>query len=554
MRRGGRFSVGSALVLSHCSEHLPLLLKECTRLKALRQGKQIHAQILTTPTATDVEALDSKLVGMYACCGCVQHAGLVFERIKRPSVFAWNWMILGAAFHGECRDALRWFSMMQKADIFPNKYTFPSVLKAVIGVMDVQKGQQLHCIIISRGFEGVVSVTNALIDMYAKCVDLNSARQIFEKMPSRDVATWTIIVYGYAQAGLLHESGRLFCRMRREGAEPNEFTWNAMVAAHAGNGNCREALDFFNRMKKAGVAPDVVTWNAMIAGFSRNGMGDLALKLLNEMVNLGLKPDAITTASVLPACGAMGMLRSGKQLHSVTYRHGLDRNIHVGTALIDMYAKCGRVSEARKVFDQLPTKTVACWNAMIGCYGKHGRVENSLFLFEQMLDARLEPSQVTFTSILSSCSHCGLVDEGLKIFRHMTDNYNIDIKAEHYACVIDLLCRSGKLTDAYELFVCMPMQVTESVVGAFLGGCRIHGRNDLAEKLVKEMVGKMGAGKTASGFVTMSNIYAAAGKWEEVEDVRKVMKEKGVRKKPGWSWVETARLAQPGLRDPVGNP
>ncbi|XP_031489050.1 pentatricopeptide repeat-containing protein At5g59600-like [Nymphaea colorata] len=550
MRHGGRLSVGSPLGLRRCTDYLSFQLEECTRSKALRQGKQIHAQILTTRLTTDVGVLASKLVGMYACCGCVQHAELVFERIRSPSVFAWNWMILGCAFHGECRDALGWFSMMQKADVFPNKYTFPSVLKAVIGVMDVEKGKQLHCSIMTRGFECIVSVANALVDMYAKCRDLYSARRVFDEMPQRDVATWTIIVCGYAQAGLLHESGQLFDRMKREGAEPNEFTWNAMVAAHAENGDCGEALDFFNRMKKEGVAPDVVTWNAMIVGFNRNGMGALALKLLREMVSLGLKLNAITAASVLPACGAMGMLCSGKQLHCVIYRQGLDRNIHVGTALIDMYAKCGRLSEARKVFDQLPAKTVACWNAMIGCYGKHGRVEDSLMLFEQMLKAGLEPSQVTFTNLLSSCSHCGLVDEGLKVFRLMRDNCDIEINPEHYACIVDLLCRAGKLTEACELVMSMPMQVTESVMGAFLGGCRIHGRNDLAEKLVKEVVGEMGTGKAAAGFVTMSNMHAAAGKWEEVEDVRKVMKEKGIRKKPGCSWVETASLGQAGFGDP----
>ncbi|KAF8398478.1 hypothetical protein HHK36_017407 [Tetracentron sinense] len=518
-------------------DHMGSLLQSCMKVKALQPGKQIHGHLLATGMDMNSESLYSKLVGLYAARGDVKSAKLVFERIRKPTVFAWNWMISASAFQGNCEDAIRYFLLMEGSGILPNKFTFSCVLKACVGLMDINKGKEIHSMISRMGLESDVSVANALIDMYCKCGNLDFALQLFERIPERDVASWTSMICGYSHRGMLKQSLILFERMKLEGLEPNDFTWNAIIAGYAQNGDCNGAFEFFSRMKREGFIPDLVTWNAMISGFTQNHRNAEAMELFRDMLVMGLKPNSVTVAGLLPAYGCTGSLHRGKQLHGLIYRMGLDINIFTATALIDMYSKCGSVKEARNVFDQITIKNVASWNAMIGCYGKHGMVDASIRLFERMEGEGMHVNQVTFTCLLSACSHGGLVEKGLEIFRSMKENYRVDFSKEHYACIIDLLCRCGRVVEAYELVKAIRMEVTDSIAGAFFNGCRIHGRSDLAKEMA-EMILAMEL-KRPGGFVTLSNIYAADGEWEGVEDVRKAMKEKGVHKKPGFSWVET---------------
>ncbi|KAF8398484.1 hypothetical protein HHK36_017413 [Tetracentron sinense] len=277
---------------------------------------------------------------------------------------------------------------------------------------------------ISRmGLESDVSVANALIDIYCKCGNLDFALQLFDKIPERDVASWTSMICGYSHRGMLKQSLILFERMKSE-------------------------------------------------GFTQNHRNAEAMELFRDVLVMGLKPNSVTVAGLLPAYGCTGSLHRGKQLDGLIYRMGLDINIFTATALIDMYLKCGSVKEARNVFDQIAIKNVASWNAMIGCYGKHGMVDASIRLFER-------------------------------------------IEGEGWV-------------ETYELVKAMPMEVTDSIAGAFFNGCRIHGRSDLAKEMV-EMILAMEL-KRPGGFVTLSNIYTADGEWERVENVRKALKEKGVHK------------------------
>ncbi|KAJ4977786.1 hypothetical protein NE237_008566 [Protea cynaroides] len=516
--------------------HMGSLLQSCMKVKALKQGKQIHAQLLSSGADTNVESLNSKLVGVYAGCGDVESATIIFEQIQRPTVFAWNWMISASAFQGNCENAIGYFSRLQQTRIFPNRFTFSYALKACVGLMDINKGKKFHCAIYRMGFDSDVSVTNALIDMYCKCGGVDFAIRLFDRMPQRDVATWTSMICGYSFGGNLEQSAILFERMKLEGLVPNHFTWNALIAGYAQNGDCNRAFELFCRMKEAGLVPDLVTWNAMIAGFAQNHKSTWAIELFREMLVSGLKPNSVTISGLLPAFGLMGSLHRGKQIHGLIYRNKLDINVFTSTALIDMYSKCGSVKDACNVFDRIAVKNAASWNAMIGCYGKHGLVDASIQLFKIMQEKGVKANQVTFTCLLSACSHGGLVEKGLEIFRSMKENDSTEFSKEHYACIVDLLCRSGRLEEAYELVKELPIKINDSIVGAFLNGCRIHGRSDLA-KHMEEMIADMKL-KRPGGFVTLSNIYAADGEWDGVETVRRLMKEKSVLKKPGYSWLE----------------
>jgi pentatricopeptide repeat protein len=290
------------------------------------------------------------------------------------------------------------------------------------------------------------------------------------------------------------------------------------------------------RMKKVSFILDVVAWNALLSGFVQNHQVREAFELFREMLVSRICPNQVTIAALLPACGSVGSIQLGREIHGFICRMGFDDNVFIASALIDMYSKCGSLKDARNVFDKIHGKNVASWNAMIDCYGKCGMVDSSIELFTKMKERGLQPNEVTFACILSACSHSGSVEKGLEIFTSMRECYGVVVSTEHYACVVDLFCRSGKIVEAYEFLKAMPIQVAESIAGAFLNGCKIHGRRDLA-KLMAEEIMRMQL-KGSGGFVTLSNIYAAEGDWEKVGNVRKVMKERNVNKWPGFSWLE----------------
>ncbi|KAL5707901.1 hypothetical protein ACHQM5_018752 [Ranunculus cassubicifolius] len=512
------------------------LLQRCMKSKALQPGKQIHSQFFVAGIDLETESLNAKLVGMYAGCGDVNSAQKVFEQMPKPTVFAWNWMISALAFQGHCNTAMKYFSWMRSSEVFPNGFTFSFVLKACVGLMDLKKGGEVQSLINKLGFDSDVAVVNALIDMYCKCGELDFARKLFDEMTVRDVASWTSMICGYAQARDLEQSMMLFDAMILEGLEPNEFTWNVVISGYASSGDGKGALELFSRMNSKGVIPDLVTWNAMIAGLVRSNQHVEAMTVFSRMLESRIKPNQVTIAGLLPACGSTGDIHKGKQVHGLVYRYCHSLNVFTATALVDMYSKCGYVENARNVFEHIEEKNVASWNAMIGCYGKHGLIEDSILLFERMKEEGVQANQITYTSLLSACSHAGLVDKGLEIFKYMGEKSDIEICQEHYACVVDLLSRAGKLEEGYEVIKTMPFGINDSIVGAFFNGCKIHGRSDFAKRMAEEIL-EMEL-RMPGGFVTLSNIYAVDREWEWVERLRKIMKEKGVFKQAGCSRVE----------------
>ncbi|KAK6164237.1 hypothetical protein DH2020_001101 [Rehmannia glutinosa] len=512
------------------------LLQRCMKPRVLKPSKQIHALMLTKHIDMNVLSLSSKLIGAYACCGDLISSKLLFQETPNPNVFAFNWMIQTLTVSGFHEEAIRYFSLCQESRnnySSPNKFTYSLILKCSVGLLDVNLGKQIHGMIYKMGFQKDLSVCNALIDVYRKCRKICHARQVFDSMTERDVASWTTLICGYADAGKIEESVVLFERMRLEGVKPNDFTWNAIIAGHARNGDCDGAFKFFSRMGEAGLVPDLATWNAIISGFVQSQMAIEALELFRNMLVSGSKPNQVTVTGLLPACGMIASIGKGKEIHGLIYRMELDINVFVASALIDMYSKCGSIKEARNVFNTIPNKNAASWNAMIGCYGKHGMVDRAIELYEKMQDEEIQPSEVTLTSVLSACSHGGLVEKGLEIFRSM-DSYGVKANKEHYSCLIDLLCRFGRMEEAYGIVKQFGQEVTYSTIGAFLNGCKIHERRDLAEKIYERMRTEL---KKPGGFVTLSNIYASEGKWGGVQDVREVMKDNKVHKKPGFSSV-----------------
>ncbi|XP_074319785.1 pentatricopeptide repeat-containing protein At5g59600-like [Silene latifolia] len=517
-------------------DEVSLILQKCTKSKDSKLAKQIHGMLITNGSDLSQMSVDAKILGVYASCGNVGYARQLFDKMRTPNVFATNWMISVMAFNGYNSEAIGYFSFSRKLGNLPNKYTFSFVLKACVGLLDLNKGREVHAVINKMGCECETLVCNALIDMYGKCSKIEYGRRLFDWMPVRDVATWTSMISGYCNRGQLDEAVVLFKQMKLNGLEPNDFTWNALIAGFAQSGDRVRALELFSQMSEAGLGTDLVSWNALISGFGRSSQPVKALDFFGQMLVSGIKPNHVTVTGVLPVCGVIGSIKRGRELHGLIFRLALENNVYVANAVIDMYSKCGCVKSARNVFDITHVRNVALWNVIIGCLWRHGMVNDSLLLFEKMLEGGFRPNEVTLVSVLSACSHGGLVEKGMEIFRSMKEKYKVEAGKEHYGCVVDLLCRAGKVEEAHEIIKRMSMAPTESILGSFFNGCIIHGRRDLAEDVAKNL-SEDDPQKTAA-LVTLSNIYAGEKKWQEVQNVRNIMKGKGFNKNPGFSSVE----------------
>eukprot|EP01018_Ginkgo_biloba_P033238 Gb_27958 [translate_table: standard] len=512
----------------------PCVLKACSQLTDLERGKDIHDDIIRYGYESDV-VVGNALIDMYAKCREIDTARHVFDKMCQRDVVSWTAMIAGYNQNGRVNESLRLFNCMQLEGVKPNLVTIASVLPACAHSKDLQQGKDIHDYITRHGFELDGFVGNALVDMYSKCGSVECARQVFDAMSQRDVVSWNAMIAGYAQNGQGDDALTLFRQMQLEDIKPNVVSWTGMIAGFAQNGQGDKALKLFHQMQLAGVKPNVISWTAMIAGYAQNGNGEEALKLFQQMQLAGVKPNSVTIASVLPACAHLAALQQGKGIHGYIVRSGFESDIAVGSALVAMLSKCGCIENACQVFDTMLEKDAVAFNAMITGYAMHGHGENALTLFYHMQQAGIKPDHVTFTGVLSACSHAGLVDEGWQYFDHMSE-YCITPTVEHYACMVDLLGRAGHLDEAESFINKMPLEPIASIWGALLGACRIHRNIEVGERAAAHLFEL--EPDNAGNYVLLSNIYAAACRWKDVGKVRKMLKYKGLKKRPGCSWIE----------------
>eukprot|EP01018_Ginkgo_biloba_P018788 Gb_22440 [translate_table: standard] len=544
----------------------PFVLKACDTQSALHEGKEIHDYILRTGFGLDV-FVATALIGMYANCGSIENARQVFDRMSKRDLVSWSTMIAGYAKNGEADQALSLFRQMQLEGLKPNFITMGSVLQACTHLGALQQGKSIHCYIIRSEFDLDAYAENSLVAMYAKCGAIDITRRLFDNMSKRDVVSWSAVIAGYAHNHHANEALRLFHLMQASSVKPNTITMvgllpacaqlgalqqgkmihgyiirnafesdifvgTALLDVYAKCGSIETARLLFDKMS----TKNIISWNAMIAACAQSGHANEALIRFKQMQLAGMKPNSNTVATVLPACGHLAVLQQGKCIHGYIVRNGLESDVFVGTALVDMYAKCGIVKIARQLFEKMFIKNVVTWNAMIAGYGIHGRGKDALALFSQMRHIGLKPNDITFVSILSACSHAGLVDEGWQYFNCMTRDYCIVPRAEHYACMVDLLGRAGQLDEAQKFIDNMPIEPSASVWGALLGACRIHCNIELGEH-VAERLFDMEPGNSGC-YVLLSNIYSAAGRWDAVAKLRRTMKDIGLKKTPGCSLIE----------------
>ena len=542
------------------------VLKACANPSALQWGKEVHACVRHAGLQSDVH-VGSALVHMYAKCGSIDDARLAFDKMEERNVITWNVMIGGLAQHGCGHEAYELFLQMQREGFKPDAVTYASILNACASAGALEWVKEVHMHAREAGFESDVRVGSALVHMYAKCGSIDDARLAFDKMEERNVVTWTVMIGGLAEHGCGHEAYELFLQMKREGFKPNAFTYASILNACASAGALEWVKEVHRHARAAGFESDVrvgsalvhmyakcgsmddarlafdkmeernvVTWNVMIGGLAQHGCGHEAYELFLQMKREGFKPDAFTYASILNACASAGALEWVKEVHRHARAAGFESDVRVGSALVHMYAKCGSIDDARLAFDKMEERDVVTWNVMIGGLAEHGCGLEALEVFRSMIADGVKPDEISFVAVLSACSHSGLVDEGRRLFLAMTQDYGIERTVELCTCMVDVLGRAGHLEEAKLLIGNMPVEADGATWGALLGACRTYGNVELGKLAANELL-KLEP-KDASAYVLLSNIYAAAGKWEEVLWVRTMMQERGIRKEPGRSWIE----------------
>ncbi|VVB06040.1 unnamed protein product [Arabis nemorensis] len=455
------------------------VLPVCSHLEMLRTGKELHAYALKNGSLDENSFVGSALVDMYCNCKQVLSGRRVFDGIFDRRIGLWNAMITGYAQNEHDGEALSLFiEMEESAGLLANTTTMASVVPACVRSNAFSRKEAIHGFVMKRGLDGDRFVQNALMDMYSRLGKIDIAEMIFSKMEDKDLVTWNTMITGYVFS---------------------EFHEDALLVLHKMQNSERKASE----------------------GVSR----------------VGLKPNSITLMTILPSCAALSALAKGKEIHAYAIKNNLATDVAVGSALVDMYAKCGCLHMSRKVFEQIPIKNVITWNVIVMAYGMHGNGQDAIDLLKMMMAQKVKPNEVTFISVFAACSHSGMVDEGLRIFYNMKNDYGVEPSSDHYACVVDLLGRAGRVKEAYQLMNMMPLGFDKAGAwSSLLGACRIHNNLEIGEIAAQNLIQL--EPNVASHYVLLANIYSSAGLWDKATELRRKMKEKGVRKEPGCSWIE----------------
>ena len=541
------------------------LLNGCASTGALEWVKDVHRHILEGGYESDV-LVGSALVRMYAKCGSIEDARVVFDRMKERDVITWTVMVGAYAGSGRGVEAYDLYLKMKEEGFQPDAVTYMSLLNDCASTGALEWVKDVHRHILEGGYESDVRVGNALVHMYAKSGSIEDARMVFDRMKGRNLITWNVMIGAYAGSGRGVEAYDLYLKMKEEGFQPDAVTYmsllndcastgalewvkdvhkhilekghesdvrvgNALVHMYAKSGSIEDAQMVFDRMKER----DVITWNVMIGAYAGSGRGVEAYDLYLKMKEEGFQPTAVTYMSLLNDCASTGALEWVKDVHRHILEGGYESDVRVGNALVHMYAKSGSIEDAQLVFERMEECDVMTWNIMIGGLGQHGRGQDALELFRKMKADGLVPNAYSFVALLSACSHAGLVDEGRQIFCAMND-YGVEPTVVHYTCMVDLLGRAGLLEETKRFISSMPVEADAGTWGALLGACRTYGNVELGELAAKEVMKLEPA--AASPYVLLSNIYAAAGQWDQVSFIRHMMQERGICKEPGVSWIE----------------
>ncbi|KAL4202035.1 hypothetical protein AMTRI_Chr02g261750 [Amborella trichopoda] len=543
------------------------LLQACAKNLSLRQGNALHSHIIKLGIDSD-RYISNSLLALHFKCSEISETRRVFDFLALKDVVTWTSMISSYVRANEPKRAFELYSEMEEQGVEPNEYTLSSLIKACGEMGNLERGKLFHEMVSEKGFESNCVITSALIDMYGKCSSFEEARKVFDEREQRDTICWTSLMASYTQNNQFKEALELFMLMQRSpNVKPDGFTFGTAIAACGNLGLIKQGKQIHSKFIIIGYEMNVVilssiidmygkcgfmdfahkvfddmnfrnsvTWCALLNGYCQNGYGEEALALFRRMQNEGMGGDSYGLGTVLRACSSLSALRQGKEVHARFLRiEGCD-NVVVESALIDMYSECGCIREAKLIFDETKHKNIVVWNAMICGFAQNGKGKEALGLFDEMINSGISPDYVTFIGALFGCGHSGLLEEGRHLFHSMTEKHGIDHGLEHCACMVDLLGRAGLLEEAEDLIERSNFKDDASLWAVLLGACTSYSNLRISERVAKRMIEL--DPKYHLTYVLLSNVYAAFGRWGEVSVVRNWMKERGIKKMPGRSWIE----------------
>ncbi|KAL0424842.1 UNVERIFIED_CONTAM: putative pentatricopeptide repeat-containing protein [Sesamum radiatum] len=503
------------------------------------------------------------ILSAYSKQGDVTKMQEIFNLIPDKDRVAWNLIISGYAKCGLCEKALEAYKLMLRHGLENlNRITLSTVIIMLTKKGWVEFGGVIHGQIVKCGFESYVFVGSPLVDMYAKCGLISEAKRVFDEFPERNLVMYNTMLMGFLRCGMVEESYLFGCMTEK----------------------------------------DSISWTTMITGLTQNGMNEEALDLFREMRFKGFNMDQFTFGSILTACGGLSASKEGKQIHAYMTRTDHMDNVFVSSALLDMYSKCRDIKNAETVFRKMRCKNIVSWTAMLVGYGQNGyseeavrvfcemqrngvepdyftlgsvisscanlasleegaqfhgqalvsglisllpspmhllpfgKANETINLFEEMLAYGLQPDGVTFVGVLSACSRAGFVKKGRQYFALMVDKYGIRPALDHYTCMIDLFSRAGELEEAKNFILKMPCSPDTIGWATLLSSCRTRGNMEIG-KWAAESLLELDP-QNPAGHVLLASMYAAKDKWDEVAQLRRGMRHKGVRKEPGCSWIK----------------
>ncbi|KVI01303.1 pentatricopeptide repeat-containing protein At1g08070, chloroplastic [Cynara cardunculus var. scolymus] len=576
------------------------LLSKC---KNMEEFKQIHAQMIKNGLHKTQFAL-SKILHFCAIntFGDLSYALSVFDTIdddEPPDQIMWNTIIRGYSLNSSPYSAIDFYRFMLLSGVKPNSYTFPSLFKSCARIDGTNEGKQIHGHVLKLGLGCDVFIHTSMINFYAQSGELEDGRLVFDKSPLRDVVSFTALITGYTSQGRLEDARKLFDEMPVR----DVVSWNSIIAGYARSQRFKEAIDIFKEMQLAKIKPDestlvtvlsacaqsgclttgkrirnliidrgldsnlrlvnalidmyskcselaearslfdsmsnknIVSWNVMIGGYTHKHHYRESLDLFRTMLQSNYEPNEVTLLSALPACAHMGALDFGKWIHAYIDKNFPESsNTSLSTSLIDMYAKCGDIEAAKTVFESVKLKSLASWNAMISGLAMHRRAHEAIGLLEKMVNEGLEPDDITFVGVLSACSHAGLVNHGRRYFISMIQDFKISPKLQHYGCVIDLLARAGLFEEAMTMIKNMEVNPDGAIWGSLLGACTFYQNVPLGEYFAKKVL-ELDPGNSGAQML-LSNLYAAARRWDDVARIRTKFKDDGSKKIPGCTSIE----------------
>ncbi|WOL13369.1 Pentatricopeptide repeat-containing protein [Canna indica] len=473
-----------------------LVLKACSDLKALDLVMGIHAQSLSLGFHSDALVLNS-LIHAYIACGSLEFAHEVFDELPDRDRIAWTELINGYVRDGCAKEAIGLFFCMMETSVRPDEVSIVAICNACSQLGELSLGRLIEGLACKIGVEDNTHVVNSLIDMYSKCGSIDDSWRLFDGLMEKDVVSWNSMVAGLTRTGDMEAARRLFDQMPQK----NE-----------------------------------VSWSLLINGYVQNDCFTKALTVYNEMVDVGVAPNEAAITGTVTACAHLGALDLGRQIHLSLNESKLCYDTVLSTAFVDMYAKCGCLDVARSLFDRIAHKNQVSWNVMIIGLAIHGKAAECLQLFADMLKYGTMPSSMTFVGLLSACAYAGWLEEGKNCFEKMIRIYGITPRAEHVSCMVSLLGRAGLVSEAFHLVRASSIEPDVATWGALLSSCKVHGcvelGNFVAEKILELDPSHSGA------YVQLSSMYASVNKWNKVLEIRKIMKDRGIKSRRGWSSFE----------------